>query len=112
MGLPALLKPSAPGWDDGETPRLRRKAAAGEATSEEGARLDKARSAAQERCLTLPLEEMFHVRELDTQPPRPARILESPVCAGCGESTMESRTRRLGGRVMCLPCFADEEQKT
>ncbi|MBU1156998.1 MAG: TraR/DksA C4-type zinc finger protein, partial [Proteobacteria bacterium] len=34
-----------------------------------------------------------------------ARILTSLVCEACGESVMESRTRRLEGRTMCIPCF-------
>ena len=32
------------------------------------------------------------------------------VCAQCGESVMESRTRRLQGRTLCIPCFQDQEQ--
>jgi formylmethanofuran dehydrogenase subunit E len=43
--------------------------------------------------------------------PRPARILTSHACEQCGEMTMESRTRRLGGQTLCIPCFADQEQK-
>ncbi|MDZ7620494.1 MAG: TraR/DksA C4-type zinc finger protein, partial [Patescibacteria group bacterium] len=37
--------------------------------------------------------------------------LESLPCDACGESTMESRTRRFGGRTLCLPCFQAVEQK-
>lgn len=37
--------------------------------------------------------------------PRPARILASVDCAGCGEPTMETRIRRLDGDELCGPCF-------
>ena len=37
--------------------------------------------------------------------PRKARILNSLVCDDCGEPVMESRTRRLQERTLCIPCF-------
>ena len=40
-----------------------------------------------------------------------ARILASLVCEACGESTMESRTRRFAGKTLCQPCFDRVEQK-
>ena len=58
-----------------------------------------------------PLEEVFDCTPLDGQPPRRARILTSLVCEQCHEETMESRTRRYQGRTLCIPCFAEVEQK-
>lgn len=58
-----------------------------------------------------PLEALFRVEEIPTPAPRPAVILESLVCEHCGEKTMESRTRRFGGRTLCIPCFRQVEQK-
>jgi formylmethanofuran dehydrogenase subunit E len=43
--------------------------------------------------------------------PRSARILASLICEACGESTMESRTRRFAGKTLCQPCFDRVEQK-
>jgi formylmethanofuran dehydrogenase subunit E len=57
------------------------------------------------------LKEMFSCEASDSPPPRPARILQSLACDGCGEHAMESRTRRFGGRTLCLPCFELVEQK-
>jgi formylmethanofuran dehydrogenase subunit E len=54
---------------------------------------------------------MFQVTPLKGGMPRPARILKSLVCDACGESVMESRTRRFRGKKLCIPCFAEVEQK-
>ncbi|EFL53238.1 formylmethanofuran dehydrogenase subunit E region [Solidesulfovibrio fructosivorans JJ]] len=43
--------------------------------------------------------------------PRRAAILSSLVCEACGESVMESRTRRFAGKTLCIPCFMAVEQK-
>lgn len=86
-GFRALLRPEGrgPAGEDREVARLRIEAA--------------------------PLDELFDVQSLDTPPPRPARVLESLTCEACGERTMESRTRRLGGQTLCIPCFDQREQK-
>ena len=34
-----------------------------------------------------------------------ALMTDSVTCALCGESTMETKTRLLGGKVLCIPCF-------
>ncbi|MGB5230463.1 MAG: FmdE family protein [Desulfoprunum sp.] len=74
-------------------------------------RLQALRAEMQQRLMTLPADELFAVQPLDQAPPRPARVLQSLVCDDCGESTMESRTRRFAGRTLCIPCFARIEQK-
>lgn len=58
-----------------------------------------------------PLEKMFSVGPADELAPRKAWILESLVCDSCGESTMESRTRRFAGKTLCMTCFNKVEQK-
>ncbi len=50
-------------------------------------------------------EELFRVGPTTTRPPQPARIHGSLTCEDCGESTMETRTRRFGERTLCIPCF-------
>ena len=57
------------------------------------------------------LSELFAVTTPTSPPPRAARILSSLTCSVCGESTMESRTRRFDGQTCCMPCFAEMEQK-
>ena len=74
-------------------------------------RLQELRADMQERLMTLPANELFTVQPLDQPPPRPARVLASLVCESCGESTMESRTRRFAGKTLCIPCYGTVEQK-
>jgi len=69
------------------------------------------RSAMLDRYMTTELEDMFTVTWLDCPPPRPAQILESLTCDECGESVMESRTRRYAGKTYCIPCFDGVDQK-
>ncbi|WP_207259969.1 FmdE family protein [Desulfovibrio sp. Huiquan2017] len=69
------------------------------------------REAAIRHFMTLPLDDMFAVTPLACPPPRPAAVLESLRCAQCGEMTMESRTRRYGGKTYCIPCFREIDQK-
>ena len=57
------------------------------------------------------LEELFVRQVLQDGPPRSARVLDGLVCQECGERTMESRTRRFGGKTLCIPCFGKVEQK-
>ena len=65
----------------------------------------------QEKYMDADLEKMFIVTEPSFTVPKPARILQSLRCEACGEMTMESRTRRFDGQVLCLPCFEKVEQK-
>ncbi|QJB56697.1 FmdE family protein [Pseudodesulfovibrio sp. zrk46] len=69
------------------------------------------RAAMLEYFMTADLDELFSISWLDCPPPRPAQILESLVCDHCGETTMESRTRRYAGKTCCIPCFDKVEQK-
>lgn len=110
-GLRALLAPEARGGMDTEMAPLMAKSGAGTATEADKTRLTELRTGLQERFMALPLEEMFTIAPLTMDAPRPARILTSQACEQCGELTMESRTRRLGGQTLCIPCFADQEQK-
>jgi len=64
-----------------------------------------------ERFMTLDLDEMFAVTELMAPAPRAPRILETLACELCGETVMESRTRRFGGKHYCIPCFDQVDQK-
>ncbi|MDP8976711.1 MAG: FmdE family protein [Actinomycetota bacterium] len=89
-----------PEWDE-----LFAKVRARSATQQERDRfwaIQRERSA---RIASMPLDELYDVREADVDVPPPARILASLDCALCGEPTMETRLRRLDGRELCQPCF-------
>jgi formylmethanofuran dehydrogenase subunit E len=89
-GIRFLLRPDAKKAEDGTQP---------------------GREEMQRILLHKPLEEVFELQALTVAPPTPARILTSLVCEHCGEETMESRTRRIGGETLCIPCFMQVEQK-
>jgi formylmethanofuran dehydrogenase subunit E len=48
--------------------------------------------------------ELFDVKRIIPEMPEPARIFQSIVCSSCGEKVMETRTRDVGGKVVCTPC--------
>jgi formylmethanofuran dehydrogenase subunit E len=110
-GLRALLRPEARGAMDDEIGPLTAKTMDGSATDADRTRLGELRVLLQQRFMDLSLEEMFEVTPLTLGAPRPAKILTSHACDQCGELTMESRTRRFAGQTLCIPCFAEVEQK-
>jgi len=55
--------------------------------------------------LDAPLQELFEVREVEIDVPDRARIVNSVVCAECGEATMSTRARSFRGQLYCVPCF-------
>lgn len=110
-GIRLLLRPEARGEFEREMAPLMAKVSDGTAGEEDRRRLAALRGQLQQRFMELPLEELFALQELTQPPPRPPRVLASLACEDCGEKTMESRTRRFGGRILCIPCFAKVEQK-
>jgi len=54
--------------------------------------------------LEAPDEALFDIQEICIVPPGLARVRDSAGCELCGEPVMVSRTRRVGGRVLCIPC--------
>jgi len=89
---------------------LTRKMLAGEASPEEETEIKAYREDWARRIMAADLEEAFQVKKAGPLPKK-ARIMASLVCEACGEPTMESRTHRLGGRVLCRPCFQEEERR-
>ncbi len=105
-GLRLALRPDAWGPDDGVHRELMRKVAAGTAGADEKVRLQALRADAQRRLLSLDLDEVFEVTDLDDMPPKHNRLEPRDACAGCGEATARSRTRDIEGRAYCIPCHA------
>jgi formylmethanofuran dehydrogenase subunit E len=111
-GFRAVLRQDISGALGSELRSLAKKVENGTANEEEHARLKDLRGELQERYMDADLETMFIVTEPSFPVPKPARILQSLRCEACGEMTMESRTRRFDGKILCLPCFEKIEQKT
>lgn len=112
IGFRAVLRKEIGGEVGPELRSLTRKAEAGKASPEELTRLGQLREELQRRYMESDLDQMFIVGDPSFPVPKRARILSSLQCEACGEMTMESRTRRFDGKVLCLPCFEKVEQKT
>jgi formylmethanofuran dehydrogenase subunit E len=54
--------------------------------------------------LKAPEAEILSVTEVQIDEPEPARIMRSVACDFCGESMMETRTRKVDGKLSCIPC--------
>lgn len=53
--------------------------------------------------------EMFDVKKVVVELPRPASIYQTLQCGICGEGVMEPRARIKDGRVVCIPCQGENE---
>jgi formylmethanofuran dehydrogenase subunit E len=111
IGFSAILRPDISGNTGSELRSLNKKVANGTANVRELSRIEELKQFLIERYMNMELENMFIIGEPRFPIPRPARILQSLRCEACGEMTMESRTRRFDGRILCIPCFDKEEQK-
>jgi formylmethanofuran dehydrogenase subunit E len=80
-------------------------------TDEEQRQWKQTRAQVSKRVMESSLPEIFEVKPAREPLPPQARILASLVCEACGEATMETRTRRLDDRVLCIPC-AEAREKT
>lgn len=54
-------------------------------------------------------EELFKMTRKKMELPHEARIYPSVRCALCEEKVMEPRARLKDGNIVCIPCFAGEE---
>ena len=108
-GLRLVLRPEALTAVDPEFAAVRQAANNGDAAARE--QLPALARQCAQRILAGDPESLFIRTAPQTPPPRRAAILSSLVCQACGESVMESRTRRFAGQTLCIPCFGKVEQK-
>jgi formylmethanofuran dehydrogenase subunit E len=106
-----LARPNAFGEPNPEHQALFARVRNGEATPEERARFQALHHQRAQQILDAPLEQLFEVRAVEPHVPKRARIFTSLTCEVCGESTMETRTRRFDGRTLCIPCFEAMEKR-
>ena len=107
-----ITKPEAWGGElDDEHKRLRAKIQSGTATREEQQRYQDVHHQKANLILERPLETLFEIKSVDTPVPAKARIHTSIVCAGCGEATMETRSRIFRGESFCVPCFEARDRR-
>ena len=97
--------------EDDELNALRKKMAKEELNEREQKRLKEALEARIKRIMEIELTKLFDIKPIQRPIPSKARILESLTCEVCGEATMESRTRRFRGQILCIPCFETVEKR-
>jgi formylmethanofuran dehydrogenase subunit E len=99
-----VARPGA--WQrDPEHQALFAKVREGTATDDERIRFRALHEAQSHVVLGLDPDALYETVEVHEEPPVRASIHASVVCDECGEGTMETRIRRLGGRELCPPCF-------
>ena len=54
--------------------------------------------------LTVDEKEIIRAQQAEMSAPEPARIFKSVKCQVCGEDVMETRTRKISGKTLCIPC--------
>jgi formylmethanofuran dehydrogenase subunit E len=91
--------------------RLHRKKEAEGLSEEERETWKQTRAEISRRIMESDLTEVFDFKAPEGPVPRKARILGSLTCESCGEPVMETRTRRLNGQVLCIPCFENIEKR-
>jgi formylmethanofuran dehydrogenase subunit E len=95
-----LLKDSDP-----ETQALYRKIVnERNATSEEEARMMELNRRHCFNVLNIPADKIFKVERIKVEFPSYSRLLDSRICAGCGEKVMETRVMKKGDDYYCIPC--------
>jgi len=110
-GIRILMKQDAQSDVYSEFRILMKKEGTNDFSTKDSDRLAQLRTLVKEELMANDLDDMFSITHLESGVPRPAMILESLICECCGESTMESRTRRMGSKTLCIPCFNEREQK-
>lgn len=100
-----VTRPDAWGPRDPADEELGARVRSGKGSAEDRQRFQELQSRRTEQILARPEEDLFRIEPVASRPPRPARIHRSLTCEECGESTMETRTRRFGDRTLCIPCF-------
>jgi formylmethanofuran dehydrogenase subunit E len=80
-------------------------------TDEETLQLKETRNKIINKIMSCPFEKLFDVKETVLPLPQKARIVKSLLCDRCGESVMETCTRRFQDRTLCIPCFEQLESR-
>jgi formylmethanofuran dehydrogenase subunit E len=89
---------------DPQASALRSKVMSGTASPEEQKDFQTRQSAVIEKILTMPIEELFIIKEVKPEVPERAKIFRSVQCSRCGEMVAEHRARVSDGKFVCIPC--------
>jgi formylmethanofuran dehydrogenase subunit E len=94
-----------PAWDT-TYQALRRKVSAGEATTTEVKLLERMTDEEAWRIIEMDPFALFDVTPVSAPAPHTSTVDPWIVCGACHEPVMETRTRRVDGLTVCIPCFS------
>ncbi|MEA2095412.1 MAG: FmdE family protein [Candidatus Cloacimonadota bacterium] len=60
--------------------------------------------------LSVSENEIVKIEEVTIPKPKFARILKTVICEFCGETVTETRVHDLNGKVICIPCFKNNQE--
>jgi len=83
---------------------LRTKVFSGKATAEEEEQFHEMMHNATMDVLNAPSGKVLTITNFVMNTPRKARIFASVTCEKCGESVADAKTRKVKGKVLCIPC--------
>ena len=61
--------------------------------------------------LTAPEKDIVQIEEINIPEPEYSLIFDTVLCEICGESVVESKTRMLDGKTVCIPCLERQKNK-
>ncbi|MFA5221723.1 MAG: FmdE family protein [Methanoregula sp.] len=86
---------------------LRVKVMNGTATPAEHKEFHERQTAVIQKILTIPVEELYIVKDVEPEIPDRAKIFRSVPCASCGEMVAEHRARVREGKIVCITCAGE-----
>lgn len=88
----------------GDMASLRAKVFSGKATKKEEEEFHEKMHKATVEMLHAPAENLMKIEKITMDAPKKARIFASVTCEGCGEPVADAKTRKVKGKVLCIPC--------
>ena len=92
--------------EDEKRYELMRKAMGGQADEEEKKQFQNMHRHQTNNILEMPDDELFIVKKVQMELPAKARIVQSVLCAKCGEPTMASKLELVDGVSICRGCLS------
>jgi formylmethanofuran dehydrogenase subunit E len=88
----------------GDVTALRAKVFSGKATAAQEEQFHELMHTATMDVLNAPAGKILEITEIVMESPRPARIFANVTCEKCGEPVADAKTRKVNGKVLCIPC--------
>jgi formylmethanofuran dehydrogenase subunit E len=106
QGVRVSLRDELPGRADRH--ELRRKIDSGVALDSDKKKWAELRDTMTKQLVSDGAERYFEVRQVHSEIPEPARVVDTQPCSVCGEPVMTTRLLSLDGRTVCHECAAKE----